>query len=55
LSAPAVADDATGRNAAELARRSLTRALPLVTLPRAPSSALAELPALAELAAALLR
>ncbi len=50
LSAPAAPDESSGDNAGELAARSLTRAIPLVSLPRAPIAELAAHPSIAGLA-----
>lgn len=54
LSAPAIGDDASGSNAAELAARRATRELSVVSLPRAPVPALAQHAGMAELATRLL-
>lgn len=54
LSAVAAGDDSSGANAGELAARPLTRAVPIVSLPRAPIAELAAHPSIAELAGHLL-
>lgn len=54
LSAPPAADDASGSNAAELALRATTSALPVFSLPRAPVAELAASEPLGALAALLL-
>ena len=54
LSAPASRDDSSGDNAAELAARPLTRALPVFALPRAPVAELSSSELLAALARLLL-
>ncbi len=54
LSAPAVDDDSSGSNAAELAERPLTRGLPVISLPRAPVAELAQSAAMVALAGLVL-
>jgi dethiobiotin synthetase len=54
LSSTALPDASSGDNASELAARSLTRRLPIFTLPRGSSSELAGSPAIAAIAELLL-